>query len=131
MLSTVLGFASFVTIAFAADCYGGQGKHPAADVRRNPSFHSHIQPLTFSPQKIASSLSEKICKQNACAASDTDRGDNHYCQVSIPYSLGKMVSLQRNDPTGAFKDCIGAFHNIISQCYQTGSDSFNPNPNGK
>jgi hypothetical protein len=97
----------------------------------DPSYPPNYPDNNIIPSKIASHLSDQICKQNGCAASDAHLGNNHYCQLSIPYELGNMVSLQRNDPTGAFKDCTSAFQNIISQCYQTGSDSFNPNPNGR
>lgn len=75
------------------------------------------------------SLSDQICNQNACAAYEAETFSNS-CELVIPYDQGKTVMLSRHDPSGKYSDCTGGFENIISQCYQTGSEMFGADPMG-
>jgi hypothetical protein len=70
---------------FAATCYEGTGK--IANIEQ------------------AWDLREQICGHNACAKSDAARGNNHYCNQFKYFNSGQSyVQLERNDPTGKYKN---------------------------
>ncbi|KAH8722452.1 hypothetical protein GQ44DRAFT_828984 [Phaeosphaeriaceae sp. PMI808] len=99
--------------SFAATCYEGTGK--LANIKQ------------------AWDLREQVCGHNACANSDAALGSNHYCNLFKYFNKGQSyVQLERNDPSGKFKNCWDAFENIIQQCMNnaSGSGFKNDMPNG-
>ncbi|KAH7402394.1 hypothetical protein DE146DRAFT_631618 [Phaeosphaeria sp. MPI-PUGE-AT-0046c] len=78
-------------------------------------------------------LREQVCGHNACKNSDAARGNNHYCNVFRFYNSGTAyVQLERNDPSGQYKNCWDAFENILQQCMNdpNGSGFKNQRSNG-
>jgi hypothetical protein len=84
MISSFLLPLAFFGVASAATCYEGTGKAPNVDQ--------------------AWDLRQQVCGSDACANSDTARGNNHYCNVYQYFNDGQsFVQLERNDPTGQYK----------------------------
>ncbi|KAL8741895.1 MAG: hypothetical protein Q9190_005557 [Brigantiaea leucoxantha] len=105
----------YLRTSFAADCWGSTGVDP------NDSKQS------------AWDLRDAVCGHNACAASDAEQGNNHYCTISQPFGETGAVTIQRHDSSGNFPNCYDALENIINQCFSDQSASFDPSssPNGR
>ena len=83
-LASLLLSATLLQSSLAANCYGSTG------VDLNNSKQS------------AWDLRDAICGGGACAASNSEQGNNHYCVVGQPFADTGMVTIQRHDSTGAF-----------------------------
>ena len=84
LLAGLLFSTTLLQSSLAATCYGSTGVDP------NNSKQS------------AWNLRDAVCGHGACAASDSEQGNNHYCVVNQPFADTGMVEIQRHDSTGKF-----------------------------
>lgn len=88
MIGSILFLLGTTKLSLAATCYEGTGK--LANV------------------KEAWDLREQVCGRNACARSDAARGNNQYCNMFKYFNKGQSyVQLERNDPSGKYKNWYG------------------------
>ncbi|KAF2729853.1 hypothetical protein EJ04DRAFT_527470 [Polyplosphaeria fusca] len=97
MLPLLLSLLLLTPPTSAATCYEGTGLVPNIDQ--------------------AWDLRTRICGTNACSSSDSARGDNHFCRLALPFNNGRsFVDIQRNDPSGLYKNCWVGTENILKEC---------------
>lgn len=84
LLAGLLFSATLLQSSLAATCYGSTGVDPK------------------NSEQSAWNLRDAVCGHSACAASDAEQGNNHYCVVNQPFADTGMVEIQRHDSTGKF-----------------------------
>ena len=84
LLASLLLSTTLLQSSLAATCYGSTGVDPSDS------------------KQSAWNLRDAVCGSGACAASDSEQGNDHYCVVNKPFADTGMVEIQRHDSTGNF-----------------------------